>query len=318
MPNGIGCSNQMGYVAKEAARQWGQLWKPPPPHQEPQALPFAELPHMPPFTSDLLWEMVRHIPRAEAQGLDAWSPDDLKALPKEAFDDLADVLTKVGAESKWPEGLSGAIVALLPKKDDHGPLAQRPISLPPMVYKLWAAARGAILKEWFAREGYASAWGQGKRKGADTAARMAAAQAELASAGGYDALAAYIGCEKCYDHISLRDLAFQGCLQGINRSVSLAAAQYTGQRYVRWAGALWKPVDPTHGIPAGCPSDRHAPPILAPCYEEHYGPGPRNWAPHLCGRLEALRPGTAEEGGPRHRGRFRRRHKRAPPHVDGS
>ena len=34
--------------------------------------------------------------------------------------------------------------------------------------------------------------------------------------------------------------------------VSLAAAQYTGQRYVRWAGALSKPVDPTHGIPAGC------------------------------------------------------------------
>ena len=34
---------------------------------------------------------------------------------------------------------------------------------------------------------------------------------------------------------------------------SLAAAQHTGQRYVRWAGALSKPADPTHGIPAGCP-----------------------------------------------------------------
>ena len=106
---------------------------------------------------------------------------------------------------------SRAIVALLPKKDDHGPLAQKPIStsLLPMVYKLWAAARGAILKEWFVKEGHASAWGQGKSKGADTAAWMAAAQAELASAGGYDAFAAYIDCEKSYDHISLGDLAFQ-------------------------------------------------------------------------------------------------------------
>ena len=94
-------------------------------------------------------------------------------------------------------------MALLPKKGDHGPLAQRPISLLPMVYRLWAAARGAILKEWFVREGHASAWGQGKGKGADTAAWMAAAQAELAAAGGYDAFAAYIDCEKCYDHISL-------------------------------------------------------------------------------------------------------------------
>ena len=133
-----------------------------PPHQEPQALLFAELPHMPPLTGDLLWDVVRHIPRAKAQGLDACSPDDLKALPREAFDDLADVLTQVEAEGKWREGLSGAIVALPPKKDDHGPLAQKPISLLPMVYKLWAA-RGAILTEWFAREGHASAWGQGQR-----------------------------------------------------------------------------------------------------------------------------------------------------------
>ena len=65
-------------------------------------------------------------------------------------------------------------------------------------------------------------------KGADTAAWMAAAQAELAAAGGYDAFAAYIDCEKCYDHISLSDLTFQGCLQGMGRLVSLAAAQHTG------------------------------------------------------------------------------------------
>ena len=82
---------------------------------------------------------------------------------------------------------------------------------------------------------------------------MAAAQAELAAAEGYDAFAAYIDCEKCYDHISLSDPAFQGCFQGLGRLVSLAAAQYTGQRYIRWAGALSQPVDPTHGIPAGCP-----------------------------------------------------------------
>ena len=240
-------------VAQEAAEQWGKLWKPPAADQEPRALPFGDLPGMPPLSGELLWDIVRHIPRAKAQGLDAWAPDDLKALPREAYDDLAAVLTIVEAEGTWPEGLSGAIVALLPKKGDHGPLAQRPISLLPMVYRLWAAARGAILKDWFVREGHASAWGQGKGKGADTAAWMAAAQAELAAAGGYDAFAAYIDCEKCYDHISLSDLSFQGCLQGMGRLVSLAAAQYAGKRYVRWAGALSRPVDPTHGIPAGCP-----------------------------------------------------------------
>ena len=172
---------------------------------------------------------------------------------------MADVFTQAEAEGKWPEKLSGAIVALLPKNDDHGPLAQRPISLFPMIYWLWAATRGAILKEWFAREGHDPKDMRllgakvRKGKGADTAAWMAAAQAELASAGDYDAFAAHVDCEKYYDHISLSDLVLQGCLQGIGRLVSLAAAQYTGQRYVRWAWALSKPIDPTHGIPAGCP-----------------------------------------------------------------
>ena len=201
-------------------------------------------PGCPPFTGALPWDVVRHIPRAKAQGLDAWSPDDFKALPREAFDDLAAVLAQVEAEGKLPAGFSGAIVALLPKKEDHGPLAQRPVSLFPMVYRLWAAARGAILKEWFVREGHASAWGQGKGRGADTAAWMAAAQAELAAAGGYDALAAYnIDCEKCYDHISLSDLAFQGCLQGLGRLVSLAAAQYIHGTALRPLGG--------HAVPAG-------------------------------------------------------------------
>ena len=193
-------------------------------------------------------------------------------MPREAYDDLAAVLAQVVAEGKLPAGLSGAIVALLPKKEDHGPLAQRPISLLPMVYKLWAAARGAILKEWFIREGRASAWGQGKGKGADTAAWMAAAQAELAAESGYDAFAAYIDCEKCYDHISLSDLAFQGCLQGLGRLVSLAAAQYVhGAALLPLGGCV---------VPAGCPYPRYtrrmpagqwnAASVPASCHEEHH------------------------------------------------
>ena len=51
----------------------------------------------------------------------------------------------------------------------------------------------------------------------------------------------------------LSDLAFQECLQGLGKLVTLAAAQYEGQRYVWWAGALSRPVGPTHGIPASYP-----------------------------------------------------------------
>ena len=66
------------------------------------------------------------------------------------------------------------MVTLLPKKGDHGRLAQRPISFLPMIYRLWAAARADMLKKWFAENRHESALGQGLGKGAGTAAWMRA------------------------------------------------------------------------------------------------------------------------------------------------
>ena len=245
---------QPGSVVAEAARQWGELWAPP--DQEggqPQSLPFGELPGMPPLTGALLRDIICHVPAGKAAGLDAWSVTDLRALPEAAFDDLAEVLHRIEEEGSWPRGLTGAVVALLPKKGDHAPLAQRPISLLPMIYRLWAAARGALLKEWFRENGHGSAWGQGQGRGADTAAWTGAVQAELATVEGRASCGAYIDCEKCYDHVSLAGLSFEGCLHGVGRLVKLAAAQYRGKRFVRWAGAIAPGVSPTAGIPAGCP-----------------------------------------------------------------
>eukprot|EP00972_Heterocapsa_arctica_P026938 3963498-Heterocapsa_arctica.AAC.1 len=86
---------------------------------------------------------------------------ELKALPWQAIVELTDVLNQIEKESNWPMGLRGALVALLPKKDDSSPLAQRPISRLPFVYRLWAAARSHILKKWLADHGHVSAWGMG-------------------------------------------------------------------------------------------------------------------------------------------------------------
>ena len=80
----------------------------------------------------------------KAGGLDFWSIQELRQLPEQAYQDLAQVLHQVEREGVWPAGLSGAVVALLPKKEDHGPMAQRPISLLPVIYRVWAAARGSM------------------------------------------------------------------------------------------------------------------------------------------------------------------------------
>ena len=48
----------------------------------------------------------------------------------------------------WPQGLLDAYIAMIPKADgDSSPLGQRPLSVLPVVYRLWASLRLGHLRE---------------------------------------------------------------------------------------------------------------------------------------------------------------------------
>ena len=65
-------------------------------------------------------------------------------------DNLARVLAKVEELGIWPEGLLDAYIAMIPKVDgDATPLGQRPLSVLPVVYRVWASARMVHLELWF-------------------------------------------------------------------------------------------------------------------------------------------------------------------------
>ena len=50
----------------------------------------------------------------------------------------------------WPDGLLDACIAMIPKTDgDATPLGQRPLSVLPVVYRVWASARMIQLEGWF-------------------------------------------------------------------------------------------------------------------------------------------------------------------------
>ena len=50
----------------------------------------------------------------------------------------------------WPDGLLDAYIAMIPKTDgDATPLGQRPLSVLPVVYRIWASARMVQLEGWF-------------------------------------------------------------------------------------------------------------------------------------------------------------------------
>ena len=130
-------------------------------------------------------------------------------------------------------------------------MGQRPISLLPIIYRVWTSSRAYILKEWLRGNAHSSAWGMGAGRGADTAAWVGAAEAEVAQALGLVALAGFIDCSKCYDHVIICALSRSAYRAGLGWLGQLAVDQYQSDRRVRWAGAVSRPISPVWGMPAG-------------------------------------------------------------------
>ena len=65
------------------------------------------------------------------------------------FSGLAILLELVESTGTWPQGLLDAYIVMIPKADgDSTPLGQRPLSVLPVVYRLWASLRLGHLREW--------------------------------------------------------------------------------------------------------------------------------------------------------------------------
>ena len=112
-------------------------------------LPLLPEVHLPRLTGQMLADVV-HRKGVSAGGLDGWGWRELKVLPVSWFDGLARILTKVEDLGVWPDGLQDANIAMIPKSDgDATPLGQRPLSVLPVVYRLWASTRMGQLGEWF-------------------------------------------------------------------------------------------------------------------------------------------------------------------------
>ena len=107
----------------------------------------AEL-DLPPISGKELQEYAR-AKKSTAGGLDGWAWNEVQALPLSLFSALAILLNLVESTGCWPQGLRDAYIAMIPKADgDSTPLGQRPLSVLPVVYRLWASLRLGHLREW--------------------------------------------------------------------------------------------------------------------------------------------------------------------------
>ena len=112
-------------------------------------LPLLPEVHSPRLTGQMLADVVQR-KGATAGGLDGWGWRELKVLLVSWYDELARTLSKVEDVGVWPDGLLDAYIAMIPKTDgDATLLGQRPLSVLPIVYRIWASARMGQLDGWF-------------------------------------------------------------------------------------------------------------------------------------------------------------------------
>ena len=128
-------------------------------------LPILPEIHLPRLTGQMLVDVVQR-KGATAGSLDGCGWRELKILPVSWYDGLARILTKVEDLGVWPDGLLDAYIAMIPKTDgDATPPDQRPLSVLPIVYRIWASARMGQHDGWFQSWVLDSVFGAGGGRG---------------------------------------------------------------------------------------------------------------------------------------------------------
>ncbi|CAK0848334.1 unnamed protein product [Prorocentrum cordatum] len=179
---------------------WRALWQraPAPEVDEEWQQELDGLPPFPdrtPWTADLLAGLFRHVPRRKKPGLDAWTIGELRLLPTEMLELVAELFEEVEAQGAWPRELVEPEGLLLPKPGGgEGPLERRPIWLLPILYRIWAAGRARAFAQW------RCSWeGDEWRRGAEELAWELAFELEAAEALSQDIVGAALDWRKAYD-----------------------------------------------------------------------------------------------------------------------
>ena len=190
--------------------------------------------------------------------LDGWGWRELKVLPVAWFDGLACILAKVEDVGIWPDGLLAGYIAMIPKTDgDATPLGQRPLSVLPVVHRIWASARMGHLEDSFRASVPDSVFSAGGGRGSVEAWYSSALDIEEVLSGSTDShLHLFVA-----DVIKSFGTVDRGILDRVLSSLGLpgwfrhAYFEYHGHVRLRFklASGLGEPWARDGGIPQGCP-----------------------------------------------------------------
>ena len=220
-------------------------------------LPLLPEVSLPCLTGQMLADVVQS-KGATAGSLDGCGWRELKVLPVSWYDGWARILTAVEDTGVWPDGLLDAYIAMIPKTDgDATPLGQRPLSVLPVVYRIWASTRMGQLGEWFRSWVPDSVFSAGGGRGSVEAWYTSSLVIEEVLAGGTDSHVHLFVADvvKSFDTVdrSILDRVLSSLgLPGWFRHAYFEYHAHVRMRF-KLASGLGAPWTRDGGIPQGCP-----------------------------------------------------------------
>eukprot|EP01064_Diplonema_japonicum_P010315 TRINITY_DN175_c0_g1_i13.p1 TRINITY_DN175_c0_g1~~TRINITY_DN175_c0_g1_i13.p1 ORF type:complete len:1930 (+),score=452.56 TRINITY_DN175_c0_g1_i13:183-5972(+) len=207
------------------------------------------------LTGARLREVLRKKSKKSAAGIDGWRMLELRKLPESVLDAWAMLFHAIEATGRWPEAMKTALVTLVPKCDDAGPLEHRPITVTSAVYRLWACARLSDILIWQEKWIHDKQYGFRTGFGTEDALLDLALDIEESILEGKPLVGVALDFAKCFDSVPqqlvLELVEDMGMETGILRALK---GMYAGmRRRFRYATGVGEEFHTTNGILQGCP-----------------------------------------------------------------
>ena len=170
---------------------------------------------------------------------------------------VAVLLTVVEDTGAWPQELCRGETILLPKGGSSDPLDSRPITLLPVLYRIWAALRAAQFREWLQQSGVPTlvAGRKGTMQGAEHQGLLLGLELEEARVFGEALAGVAVDWSKCYDHLGFNYVQANFEAARVPKWFSgPLLAMYQAPRHIKIDGAMGEPHHPLRCIPPGCPA----------------------------------------------------------------
>ena len=163
---------------------------------------------------------------ASASGPDGWETACVKALPERCLFKLCELLTRI-----WPQSLTVGFLSLIP--NDDSPSSLRPLSILPVVYRVWASVRLSELMVWQEHWIHPKQCGFRKEHSTMHAWYELALQVEASLLQGTPLVGCFLDFEKAFDLVPLHESVLPlaqhfGLLQGFCSVLALFTATSPG------------------------------------------------------------------------------------------